>query len=195
MRPVHIGVAHHLGWATVVTADDDHGVVDRRRIELVEPGLPNAPIHHEGGPHALHRRGDSLDDDALADLVARVRGSVERTTDAALDDLAASLPGPVRSIALRAWASDLPDDIALLRRAPHESRADSVMYLEVLARVARERGWTVRLYDARTVEADAASVLGDRADEVLRGPRRTWGAPWGKDQRQALAATIVARTA
>jgi hypothetical protein len=35
-------------------------------------------------------------------------------------------------------------------------------------------------------------VLGARADEVLQGPRARLGAPWTKDHRVALAATVVA---
>ena len=84
---MRLGIAHHYGWAVAVTASDDHEVVDRRRIELIEPGLPPAPIHHEGGPHELHRQGEPLDDDALATLVAEVRASVVRTTSASLDEL------------------------------------------------------------------------------------------------------------
>ena len=60
---MRLGLAHHFGWATAVTADDDHAVIDRRRIELIEPGLPAAPIHHLGGPHEMHLDGPPLDDD------------------------------------------------------------------------------------------------------------------------------------
>jgi len=42
-----MGIAHHLGWAVAVTASAGHEVVDRRRIELIEPGLPAAPVEHE----------------------------------------------------------------------------------------------------------------------------------------------------
>lgn len=188
---MRVGIAHHLGWAVAVTADGDHAVVDRRRIELVGPGLPAAPVHHEGGPHAMHRTGDPLDDDALAALVAEVRASAEQATAAALDELAASLPAPVRSLSLRAW-DELPTEVAVLRRPPHESRADSVMYRQVLAGAAGDRGWAVHLYDARDVEAEAARLLGPRADEVLRGPRARLGPPWTKDHRTALAATVLA---
>jgi hypothetical protein len=34
-----------------VTASSDHDVADHRRIDLIEAGLPVAPIHHEGGAH------------------------------------------------------------------------------------------------------------------------------------------------
>jgi len=189
---MRLGIAHHFGWAVAVTAAADHSVVDRRRIELIEPGLPPAPIHHEGGPHEMHRTGDPLGDAALAALVAEVRASVIRTTSASLDDLAAALPAPIESISLRAWPTDFPTDIAVLRQVPYESRADSVMYLQVLAECARDRGWSVHLFDAKDVEAAAARILGVRADEVLTGPRVTLGPPWAKDHRIALAATVVA---
>ena len=42
---MRLGIADHLGWAVAVTASANHEVVDRRRIELVEPGLSPAPIH------------------------------------------------------------------------------------------------------------------------------------------------------
>jgi hypothetical protein len=189
---MRLGIAHHYGWAVAVTAGADHTVVDRRRIELIEPDLPAAPIHHEGGPHLLHRTGDPLDDDALAALVARARAAVRRASTVALDELAATLPEPIASMSVRAWPPDFPDDIAVLRRAPYESRADSVMYCQVLAELARERGWAVHGFDAKTVEAEATRVLGVAADAVLRAPRATWGPPWSKDHRIALAATIVA---
>ena len=187
---MRIGIAHHLGWAVAVTASADHKVVDRRRLELIEPGVPGAPIHHEGGPHLLHRRAEPLDDNALRALVADVRASVTRAASAALDKLATGLPGPVVSMSLRAWPADFPEDIAVQRRVPYESRADSVMYRQVLAELARDRGWLVHLYDAR-VEDEAVRILGERADEVLHGPRATLGPPWSKDHRMALAATIV----
>lgn len=185
---MRVGIAHHYGWAVAVTATNDHEVVDRRRIELLGPDLPAAPIHHEGGSHAMHRAGPALSDDELAALVERVRASAVVATSASLDEL----PSGITTISVRAWP-DLPTDIAALRRAPHESRADSVMYCQVLAEAAEDRGWTVHLYDAKHAERDAAALLGDRADDVLNGPRQRLGAPWTKDHRTALAATVLAR--
>ena len=180
---MRLGIAHHFGWAVAVTAAADHRVVDRRRIALIEPGLPAAPIHRPGKP---------LDDDAAAALVAQVRASVLRATSAALDELAAALPEPIVSMSLRAWPSDFPQEVAVQRRVPYEARADSVMYRQVLAELARARGWDVHLYDAKDVEARAAGRLAERADEILLGPRAALGPPWAKDHRMALAATILA---
>ena len=179
---MRLGIAHHLGWAVAVTASADHRVVDRRRIELIEPGMAAAPIHHEGKP---------LDDVAAAALVRQVRASAIRATSASLDELATVQPEPIVSMSLRAWPMDFPDDIAVQRRAPYEARADSVMYRQVLAELARARGWDVHLYDAKRVEDQAVSILGERAHDVLHGPRATLGPPWAKDHRMALAATIV----
>jgi hypothetical protein len=125
--------------------------------------------------------------------VAEVRASVSRAASAALDDLSAALPEPIESIAVRAWPTAFPTDIAVQRRVPYESRADSVMYCQVLAEVSHERGWKVHLYDPKRVEAEAAEVLGPRTHDVLHGPRMSLGPPWSKDHRIALAATIVHR--
>jgi hypothetical protein len=182
---MRLGVAHHLGWAVAVTASADHRVVDRRRIELVERGMPVAPIEHDS---------KLLDDAAASAFVARVRASVVRAASVSLDQLADALPEPIESMSLRSWPLDFPDDIAVQRRAPYESRADSIMYRQVLAELAHARGWAVHLYDARDVEGRAVSVLGARADEVLHGPRAALGPPWAKDHRIALAATIIAVT-
>jgi hypothetical protein len=180
---MRVGIADHFGWAVAVTTSADHEVVDRRRIELVEAGMTVAPIHCES------RR---LDVAATAALVAEVRASVVRAASAALDELAAALPAPVVSISLRVWPLDFPDDIAVQRRAPYEARADAIMYRQVLSELAHDRDWEVHLYVAKEVVGQAASMLGERADEVLHGPRARLGPPWTKDHRMALAATVVA---
>jgi hypothetical protein len=191
---IRVGIADHLGWAVAVSASADHEVIDRRRVALIEPGLPAAPIHHVGGPHLLHRNGEPLEDDVLAALVADVRASVLRVASAALDELAAALLGPIVSMSLRAWPAEFPEEIAVQRRVPYESRADAIMYRRVLGQQASDRDWVVHFYDAKNVEGEAAHILGSRADRVLHGPRTTLGPPWSKDHRMALAATIVAGT-
>lgn len=133
-----------------------------------------------------------LGDDELANLVAKVRASATRSSATSLDALVVAVSRPIVTLSLCRWAPDFPADIATQRRVPYESRADSVMYRQVLDDLGRARGWNIHLYDAKTVETDAAHVLGDRAKEVLHGPRSVLGPPWGKDQRMALAATVLA---
>src|SRR5690606_14991112 len=142
MGDLRVGVFDHFGWAVAVAASGDHEVVDRRRLELVEPGVTPAPIHYDSG---------RLDVAATTALVAEVRASVARAASAALDELAAALPGPVVSISLRDWPPDFPDDIAVQRRPPYEARADAIMYRQVLAELARARAWQVHRYRAQDV--------------------------------------------
>src|SRR4029079_7612612 len=73
---LRVGIADHFGWAVAITASFQHEIVDRRRIELVEPGVPEAPIHSES---------KHLDDAGVAALVAEVRASVVRASAASLD--------------------------------------------------------------------------------------------------------------
>jgi hypothetical protein len=179
---MRLGIADHFGWAVAVTATPDGRVVDRRRIELVEPGVPVAPIHTDG---------KHLDDAGAAAMVLQVRASIARAGALAFDEITAALPAAIESISLRALPASFPDDIVVQRRTPYEARADAIMYRQEIAELARARGWKIRFYDAKTVEAEAGDLLGARAHEVLHGPRVALGPPWTKDHRVALAATIV----
>jgi hypothetical protein len=180
---VRLGIADHLGWAVAVTATSNHDVVDRRRIELIEPGVNPAPVEHEA---------QRLTVAAATALVAEVRASIERASSAALDEIANALPATIASISLRAWPPDFPDDIAIQRRAPYQARADAIMYRHALSELAHARGWEVHLYDAKAVQNQAIRVLAHQASQILQSPRATMGPPWAKDHRVALAATIVA---
>lgn len=168
-----MGIADHLGWAVAVAADDDHRVVDRRRIELVDEGLSAAPIHYDRGASDL---------DELAALIEAVRASVARCVARALDELA----GPIASISLRTWPTSFPADLATQVRPPWEARVDAIMYRQVLAEVARARGIEVHLYEAKSVMARALELVGPSVLDPGLGP------PWTKDHRTALAATVLA---
>lgn len=180
---MRVGIADHFGWAVAVTVDRGPEVVDRRRLELVEPDVCPAPIHYEGA---------RLGPDGTAALLAEVRASVARATAAALDELAADLPRPIRSVSLRTWPDDFPQDLETQLRPPYEARADAIMYRRICAELVEQRGWAVHRYEARQVPVQAAAILGDRAAEVLDGVRARLGPPWTKDHRTALAAAICA---
>ena len=180
---MRLGVFDHFGWAVAVTASDDHEVVDRRRLELVEPGVTQAPIHYDRGQH------DVAGTEAL---VAEARASVVRQTSTSLDELAADLSAPITSISMRTWPDDFPTDMATLVKPPWESRADAVMYRQVLAELAEARGWAVHRFVAKDVVGQATAALGDRASDVLDGPKARLGPPWTKEHKQALAATVLA---
>src|SRR5688572_15708831 len=70
-----VGVADHSGWAVLVTVADDGTFLDRRRIELVDAGLPMLPHHHEC---------QGLPIEQALELVERVRTSAERHAKSSL---------------------------------------------------------------------------------------------------------------
>lgn len=177
-----VGVSDHAGWAVLVTVGRDGVVVDRRRVVLVDDGLPVMPHHHD----AQGLRPD----DGVA-LVERVRASARGRARATLEALAAELPVAIRGIALRA-CPDLPPTVAE-RIASYRARnvADWVMYREALAEAASARRWTVSWYDARRVIDDAARALGRPVGDLLRDAGKALGPPWRQDHRLAMAAALA----
>lgn len=182
-RALAVGVADHDGWAVLVTARADGTFVDRRRIVLVDEGLPTMPHHHEGQKLPVR--------EAVA-LVERVRASAERGAAARLAELGEAFPG-IRALALRE-CPELPPTVAE-RIASYRAMcvADWVMYRNELAKAARARGWSVHWYDAKRVFAEAARALKrESVDELLDDVRARIGPPWQKDHKMAMAAAIAA---
>src|SRR5215472_6929610 len=141
-----IGVSDHGGWAVLVTVARDGTLLDRRRVELVDEGLPKPPHHHEGQGLPL--------DEAVA-LVERVRVSAEKHAVLALDAVTMAVPR-ILGVALRN-CPQLPPAIAeRIKDYRAQNVADWVMYRKALASAAEARGWHVRWYDAKKV-FDAAS--------------------------------------
>jgi hypothetical protein len=184
-----IGVSDHGGWAVLVTVAGDGMLLDRRRVELVDEGLPKIPHHSEGQRLPL--------DEAVA-LVERVRVSAERHAKLRLDEVEMAVPGriSIQGVALR-QCPVLPLTIAeRIKDYRAQNVADWVMYRKALAAAAEARGWAVHWYDAKKVLDTASHALriGDIEAHFLQ-LRRSIGPPWGKDHRVAMAATIVAATA
>lgn len=181
MNESFIGVSDHGGWAVLVTVARNGELLDRRRVELVDEGLPTLPHHHDGQRLPL--------DEAVA-LVERVRASAERHAALALDALAMVVPR-VLGISLRS-CPPLPATIAE-RITDYRARnvADWVMYRQALASAAVSRGWPVHWYAAKNV-CDAASLAlrVDFNDHFLE-LRKTIGPPWNNDHKLAMAAAIV----
>ena len=49
-----IGISDHGGWAVLVTVASDGTMLDRRRVELVDEGMPKIPHHSEGQGLPIH---------------------------------------------------------------------------------------------------------------------------------------------
>jgi hypothetical protein len=177
-----IGVSDHGGWAVLVTVARDGMLLDRRRVDLVDEGLPKLPHHHEAQGLPL--------DDAVA-LVERVRVSAERHAVLALDAVTIAVPR-ILGVALRN-CPQLPAAIAeRIKDYRAQNVADWVMYRKALASAAEARGWAVHWYDAKRVLDAARQALGvEDLDAHFLHVRRAVGPPWNKDHKLAMAAAIV----
>lgn len=177
-----IGVSDHGGWAVLVTVARDGTLLDRRRVELVDEGLPKLPHHSEG-------QGLPLDE--AVDLVERVRVSAEKHAVLALDAVAMAMPR-ILGVALRK-CQPLPSTVAeRIKDYRAQNVADWVMYRETLASAAEARGWPVHWYDAKKVlDAASQALRVENLDAHFLGVRKAVGPPWDKDHKLAMAAAIV----
>ena len=196
-RAATVGVAEHGKSAVLVTVAPGGELLDRRRIDLTDRGLPTHPHHHEGS-WAVGRylntpgaRALSLAD-AVA-LVERVRASAARGARESLEALAAAVPVPIASIAIRACPKLPPTIEERIADNRAQTLADSVMYREALATAAEARGWSVHWYDRECVFHDAAAVLSrEDVNAFLYAMGRSIGPPWQAKHKLAAAAAFAA---
>jgi hypothetical protein len=181
-----IGVSDHGGWAVPVTVACDGTLLDRRRVELVDEGLPKIPHHSEG-------QGLPLDE--AVELVERVRVSADRHAVLALDAVTMAVPH-ILGVALRE-CPQLPPTIAeRIKDYRAQNVADWVMYRKALASAAEARGWPVHWYDTkRALGAASRALRVENLDAHFLQVRRAVGPPWDKDHKLAMAAAIVTASA
>ncbi len=195
-RAAVIGVAEHGNSAVLVTVASGGELLDRRRVDLTR-GLPTHPYHHEGSwavgryTNSPWARAISLPD-AVA-LVERVREAAARGARESLEALAAAVPVPIASIAIRVCPKLPATTEARITDTRAANVADSVLYREALAAAAVARGWPVHWYDRERVFRDAAAALGrEDADAYLRAMGRSIGPPWQAEHKLAAAAALAA---
>ena len=196
-RAASVGVAEHGNSAVLVTVASGGELLDRRQIQLTDRGLPSHPHHHEGS-WAVGRylnspwaRKVSLAE-AVA-LVEKVRASAARKAREHLEALAAAVPVPIASIAIRVCPTLPPTTEERIADNRAQTFADSVMYREALAAAAEERGWSVHWYDRELVFRDAAEALGrEDIDAFLHEMGQSIGPPWQVKHKLAAAAALGA---
>jgi hypothetical protein len=194
--PCVVSVAEHAGWAHVVCVaapGNVPAVVDRRRVVLIDAGLPTLPYHHDsiGMPES----------DANA-LIARVRRSIAACSAGALHGLATDLSPDYRMVALAIRESpfaELPANVAAVWQSYRlQCAADGLMYQLALCGAARDRGLQVHVCRRGEETARAAAALDVRADAIESFVSRTGrppGPPWTEEHRRAYAAGIAALAA
>jgi hypothetical protein len=190
-------VAEHGSSAVLVTVATGGQLVDRRRIELIDRGLPTHPHHHEGswavGRYLNTPGARVLSLPEVVALVERVRASAASGARASLEALAAAVPVPIAGIALRACPRLPPTTEERIADNRAQTFADSVMYREALAAAAEARGWSVHWYDRERVFREAAAALGrEDVGAFLSAMGRSIGPPWQAKHKLAAAAALAA---
>jgi len=196
-RVATVGVAEHGNSAVLVTVAPGGELLDRRRIDLTDRGLPTHPHHHEGswavGRYLNIPGARALSLAHAVALVERVRASAARGARESLDALSAAVPMPITSIAIRVCPTLPPTVEERITDNRAQTFADSVMYREALATAAKERGWSVYWYDRERVFREAAVAVGrDDINAFLRATGRSIGPPWQAQHKLAAAAALAA---
>jgi hypothetical protein len=190
--PCVVSVADHTGWAYVVcVAARDHvpAVIERRRVRLIDPGLPTQPYEHDTRAMA--------EDEANA-VIARVKRSIAARALEVLQRISIELaPHALVSLAIRKPPfPDLPETVATAWASNRLLySADGMLYQLALCRAARTLGLDVhecRRGDEGTLAAQQLGVTPAAIEEFVRGTGRPSGPPWTVEHRRAYAAGIAA---
>jgi hypothetical protein len=199
-RAAAVGVAEHGNAAVLVTVTAGGAFLDRRHVSLTDHGLPTHPHHHEGswavGRYLTSPGARTLSLAEAVALVERVRASAGSGARTSLEALAAAVPVPITTIAIRACPELPATTEARIADNRAQTVADSVMYREALATAAEARGWSVYWYDREQVFRDAAAVLGrEDINAFLAAMGRSIGPPWQAKHKLAAAAALAAAPA
>jgi hypothetical protein len=190
--PCVVSVAEHAGWAHVVCAamvGHVPAVVDRRRVTLIDAGLPRMPYHHES---------IGMPEDEANALIARVRRSIATRASFAVQGVMTDL-APAHAIAALAIRkppfSDLPETVADVWQSYRlQCAADGMMYQLAVCGAARELGLDVHLFRRGEEAERAAERLGVTVNDIewfVGRAGRPAGAPWTQEHRRAFAAGIA----
>lgn len=164
-------------------------VVNRRRVSLIEKGVPSQPYHHE----TL-----ALSDAEAEQLLRTVRRSIAACTTLTFDRLSADLWPRYRvaSITIRQPPlAHLPATVGEVRGSYHAlCRADDgMLYHSAMCRAARRRDRKPVFHRRGEELAKAAEALQASTHEVdrfINDLRRTLKPPWTGEHRNAFASAI-----
>jgi hypothetical protein len=189
---VAFGMKAHSGWAALVVLgerDSDLVVADRRRIELVEDEWARQPYHAGEGlepdeARDVVKRGvEAARRIAVQEMRAAVKRELERGNEVAACAVLVGDPMPGWSV----------EDILAVHFRMH--KAEGVLFRDVLVRAAKECGLRLVEIPEKMLTPHAENVLGTSASNLAKEIARlgkSAGPPWGKDQKEAALAALVA---
>jgi hypothetical protein len=187
-----VSVAEHTGWAHLVCVaarGNVPAVMARRRVALIDQGLPTLPYEHETA---------AIREDEANAVIAKVRRSIAARTQEALRRVVIELAPAHTAIALAIREppfDDLPATVAAVRTSYRLlCAADGMLYQLAICRAARQLGLEVHLCRRGEETARAAQQLGVTLAEMevfVSHTGRPAGPPWTQEHRRAYAAGIA----
>jgi hypothetical protein len=192
---VALGFKAHSGWAALVALGMGSGglsIVARERIELAEePGAlwATQPYHAAetlpaGDARQTVKRGIAA---ARRMAVAGMRAVLKRLRESEHEVVACGVlvPAPMPE-----WSTE---EILAVHFRMH--KAEGVLFPDVLARAADELGVALVTVPERQLDEHAEKALARQTSELqktIAALGKSVGAPWGKDQKSAALAALIA---
>ena len=189
---VVFGLKAHSGWAALVVIGRQGGefvVVDRRRLELVEHEWAKQPYHAAEGLEAkeageLVKHGiEAARKIARRELKAAVKREKDRGNEVAACAVLVGNPLPDWSV----------DQILAVHFRMHQ--AEGVLFRDVLIEAAKACELKLITLPEKTLVQDAEKLLRSPSRDLARRVAtmgKSAGPPWGKDQKDATLAALVA---
>jgi hypothetical protein len=191
---VALGLKAHCGWTALVCIGASRGglqLVDRRRIELVDIGEVWAKMPYHAAEEWKGAEAQSLVTRGIESahrVAAReMRDVVGRLRERGDDVVACAVltPDPMPK-----WSTQ---DILAVHFRMH--KAEGVLFPEALCRAAEACGLKLLSLPEKQLDALAAARLDAPADKIAKAVAmlgKSAGPPWGKDQKTATVAALIA---
>jgi hypothetical protein len=191
---VALGLKAHSGWAVLVvigTAGKELQVIDRRRIELVEEGAAWAKQPYHAAEHLDQKEAREVVKRGIqaAYRIARreIKLTVKRLREQQHDIVACAV---LVANPMPDWSTE---EILAVHFRMH--KAEGVLFPEALARAADQCGLNLIAIPEKLLDEHAEKKLGRPLADVIKEVNtlgKFVGAPWGKDQKNAALAAIIA---
>jgi len=192
---VAFGMKAHSGWAALVVVgrgDGDAIVLDRRRIELVDDEWARQPYHAaeelkpDRARDVVKRGVEQAHRIALREMRAALKRESDRANEVAACAVLVGEPMPD-------WTTD---EILAVHFRMH--KAEGVLFRDALVRAGEACGLRLVAIPEKHLTTRAQAALGAPASGLVRKVAtlgKSVGPPWGKDQKDAALAALVALNA
>jgi len=188
---VALGLKAHSGWAALIVlgADTHFEVIERRRIELVEEEWAKQPYHaaeeleRKAAEQVVKRGVSAAHKYAKREIAAAVKRAGKRGNQVIGCGILMGEPMPDWTVA----------EILAVHFRMH--KAEGVLFREALAVAARQADLKVIEIPEKTITEFVTENLGsplNKLTEQLASLGKSIGAPWGKDQKEAALAAMIA---